>query len=257
MEQKLAERADLRLKGRALEAWLEHGRSQELRRSRLRAAVRRTSFLKLSEAFAAWRALVALGREEAEAAAAREAAAVQHLKRWRLRRALGAWRACAERARQARQLLARMARQAALATLAACFAAWHGHVAGQRARVAALAKQVAVRQQAAALRQAFASWRVQTDDQQGLRMQLSHAHQLLARRRLGQAFQAWRGWQLTKADRRQRWEATVQYMQRRVGLIRASWAFGLWQEWCAFRRQQRELFYRLGEPVGAGPQNLC
>eukprot|EP00887_Chlorella_sp_A99_P005659 scaffold1.g5659.t1 len=252
VEAKLAERANLRLQGRAMEAWVEHVQARGVARSRLRAAVRRMSFLKLHNAFAAWRELVAAKRQQAAAEAAVGAAVRQHMQRWRLRRLLGAWQGAAAAARQARALLVCMARRADRAAVAACFSGWREHMARQQERVAAFEALVALRQCQVAQREAFHAWRAQTEDAHGGRLQLTAARQVLARVRLGQAFAAWRSWQLARADRRRRWEATVEHMRRRAALVLLGVAMDAWQEWCAYRREQRDLFFRR-----AGVEGLC
>lgn len=181
-------------------------------------------------------------QQEADQAALTEAVC-QHMQRWRTRRLLHTWQQHAASCGQGRLLLERMACQADRRAVAAVFGAWRAQVASQRERLAAFSAQVAVRQAQRAQRAAFQSWRLLVDDEYGARLQLQHAQQVLARLRLRQVLGAWREWQVQRADRRQRWEATISYMRQRGAAIAVDAAFSGWQEHVAHQREKRALFY--------------
>jgi hypothetical protein len=54
VEAKLQQRADLRVVGRALQAWAEHTERQRAVQARLRAAVRRMYLVRLYHTFTGW-----------------------------------------------------------------------------------------------------------------------------------------------------------------------------------------------------------
>lgn len=55
--------------------------------------------------------------------------------------------------------------------------------------------------------------------------------------------QAWQDWQQQRADRRERWEATIAYMQQRRAAIRIDAAFAAWQQYVEVQKEERALLY--------------
>jgi len=55
--------------------------------------------------------------------------------------------------------------------------------------------------------------------------------------------QAWQEWQQQRADRRERWEATIAYMQQRRAAIRIDAAFAAWQQYVEVQKEERALLY--------------
>lgn len=57
------------------------------------------------------------------------------------------------------------------------------------------------------------------------------------------SLQAWREWQQQRADRRERWEATIAYMRQRGAAIRADATFAAWRQYVELRKEKRALLY--------------
>lgn len=55
--------------------------------------------------------------------------------------------------------------------------------------------------------------------------------------------QAWQEWQQQRADRRERWEATIAYMQQRRAAIHSDAVFAAWQQYVEMRKEKRALLY--------------
>lgn len=193
---------------------------------------------------AAWRNLVACKRQQQEDQAALVEAVCQHVQRWRLRRLLRAWQQHAAGCGAGRQLLERMACAAQRREVASAFAAWSAHTARQRERLAAFCSSAATRRAQRAQRGAFHAWRLQVEDERGACLQLQHARQVLARRRLHAALRGWQDWRRQRADRRARWDATIAYMVQRGAALRLDAALAAWQEHVAQQKERRAVFYK-------------
>ena len=123
------------------------------------------------------------------------------------------------------------------------FGAWRACVAQRQQRLASLTALVATRQCQRTQQAAFQGWRLLVDDTYGARLQAQHARQVLARSRLRHVLLAWRGAAAQRADRRERWDATVAYMRQRTDAIHMDSAFAAWQGHVSYRREERALLY--------------
>lgn len=55
--------------------------------------------------------------------------------------------------------------------------------------------------------------------------------------------QAWQEWQQQRANRRERWDATIAYMQQRRAAIRTDAVFVAWQQHVELQKEKRALLY--------------
>jgi hypothetical protein len=166
------------------------------------------------------------------------------MQRWRLSRLLRAWQHQAAGCAAGRALLLRMAAQADGRARGAAFAAWRAHASGQRARLAAFEATAAVRHAQHAQRDALLCWRGHADDRHGSRLQLAHARQVLARRRVHAALRTWLHWQQHRAERRLRWQEAAALLRQRCAAMALGAAFAGWRDQAAAHREQRLVFMR-------------
>jgi len=236
LKAKLEERAALQTKAAVMSAWEDRVMYMQARQLKLRAAVRRMALLKTYQAFAAWRGFVLQRRAEKEYADRLAEASSQHMMRWRARHALQLWRKSAQCAKQGRMVLNGVGSRMDEELVRGVLEGWKFAGQGKKAAAVQLECSVNLRHRQTLLRNVLVSWRRNTEDSFGEKMQVDQGRHVVTKISLRFAFASWRQHATDIEIKRKHAEVMRADHQRRLMTV----VLCCWKEMHQLRESQRK-----------------